>query len=70
MGVHWGANLVGMSLLSLDACHLSWFSEKTCAFWAHVMESKSRNILSSFMHSIYYKFNVNIPTKKILYLIH
>jgi len=28
MGVHRGANLVGMSLLLLDACLVSWFTEK------------------------------------------
>jgi len=28
MGVHRGANLVGMSLLLLDVCPLSWFTEK------------------------------------------
>ena len=28
MGVHRGVNLVGMSLLLLDACSFSWFTEK------------------------------------------
>jgi len=28
MGAHQGANLVGMSLLLLDACPLSWFTCK------------------------------------------
>ena len=28
MGVHRGANLVGMSLLLLDAFPISWFTEK------------------------------------------
>jgi len=28
MGVHRGANLVGMSLLLLDACPFSWFTGK------------------------------------------
>jgi len=28
MRVHWGANLVGMSLLLLDACPFSWFTGK------------------------------------------
>jgi len=28
MGVHQGANLVGMSLLLLDACLFSWFTKK------------------------------------------
>jgi len=30
MGVHRGANLVGMSLLLLDVCPFSWFTEKKC----------------------------------------
>ena len=28
MGVHWGVNLVGMSLLPLDVCPFSWFNGK------------------------------------------